>query len=60
MLPLGSRILNPYSRANADQYQATHGEIKTRYYILLKKHIKYDTRHFETVIFNNDTIERRK
>lgn len=36
MLPLGSRILNPYSRANADQYQATHGEIKTRYYILLK------------------------
>lgn len=60
LLPLKARLLNKYSKATADQYYSTNGEIKERYYILLKKDIKYDTRHFEKILFNEETIERRK
>lgn len=39
-------------RARIEQYNATHGEILERMFLIKKRHIKYDTRHFEKVIFN--------
>lgn len=51
LLPLGSRIFNKFSKAECDQFYSTNGKIENRFYLILKKHIKYDTRHFEKVVF---------
>lgn len=50
-LPINTRILNKFSKAEVDQYTATNGFIQNRYFITLKKHIKYDTRHFKDIVF---------
>lgn len=51
LLPLGSRIMNKYSKATMDQYEATNGLIKDGTYIILKRKIKYDTRIYHEKLF---------
>lgn len=53
LLPMGNRLFNKFSKAEQDQFKATNGEIKKRYSFILKKHIKYDTRAFANLIFDN-------
>lgn len=50
LLPMGNRIFNKFSKAEQDQYSATNGKIENRFYFILKKHIKYDTRYFKNVV----------
>jgi hypothetical protein len=53
LLPMKRRLVNGTSDAIADQYIATNGIIKPMYTIGLKKHIKYNTRHFRNVFLQN-------
>lgn len=53
LLPMNIRVLNKQQKALVDQYNATNGEIKNGLVLITKKHIKYDTRHFRRVLFNN-------
>lgn len=48
--PLNSRILNKYSKAKVDEYNAINGNIKIGYIIQRKSKLKYNTRAFEKVI----------
>lgn len=50
--PLGGRIFNKFSKAEVDLYNAKNGEIKNGIYYLRKKDIKYDTRYFHKIFFN--------
>lgn len=50
LLPMRGRIFNKFSKAELDQYEATNGRIENRFYILFKKHIKYDTRYFKDIV----------
>lgn len=54
LLPMRGRFFNKFSKAEVDQYEATNGLIENRFYIILKKHIKYDTRYFKDIVLNND------
>lgn len=49
LLPLKSRFLNKYSRAEVDIYNASNGIIKTGHIIQRKSNIHYDTRAFEKI-----------
>lgn len=53
LLPMRGRFFNKFSKAEVDQYEATNGLIENRFYILLKKHIKYDTRYFKNIVLDN-------
>lgn len=53
LLPMGNRFFNKFSKAEQDQFKATNGEIKKRYSFILKKKIKYDTRAFANILFDN-------
>lgn len=48
--PLNSRLMNGYSKAEADLYLAQNGEIKPFFVILPIKKIKYNTRYFKDVL----------
>lgn len=50
LLPLKARLLNKYSKAEADLYKARNGEIKKGYIIQFKHNLHYDTRYFEKVL----------
>lgn len=45
--PIKSRMLNKYSKAEVDLYNANNGDIRHGLVIRLKRTIKYDTRYFE-------------
>lgn len=49
--PLSSRILNKYSKAEYDLYQATNGNILSAWILQPKKRIKYDTRYFHKLFY---------
>jgi hypothetical protein len=55
LLPMKTTLANKYSKALVEQYKATNGEILTRYYVIRKKDIQYNTRHFENVVFSKET-----
>lgn len=57
LLPIKSRIMNKYSKAEADQYNATNGLIRVGWVIQRKSKIKYDSRAFEKLIYDDDRIE---
>ena len=57
LLPIKTRFMNKYSKAEVDQYNATNGEIKVGWIITRKKSIHYDTRAFENVIYKQPRIE---
>lgn len=50
LLPIKTRLLNKYSKAEVDVYNATNGEIKKGYIIQLKPSLKYNTRAFEKIL----------
>lgn len=51
LLPLGSRIFNNFSKAEADQFRATNGEIKKAFVFLPKRKIYFDSRYFHRKFF---------
>lgn len=50
LLPIKTRILNKYSKAEVDIYNAKNGNIKSGFIIQRKKDLKYDTRAFEKIL----------
>lgn len=60
LLPIKTRFLNKYSKAEVDVYNATHGEIKTGHVIQRIKNVHYDTRYFEKMILDGDRIPNPK
>lgn len=53
LLPMNGRLFNKFSRAELDQYNATNGNIENRFYIIFKKHIKYNTRYFKDIVLKS-------
>lgn len=51
--PMGNRLFNKYSKAEQDQFKALHGTIKKGYIFISKRKIKYDTRAYAKILFNN-------
>lgn len=51
LLPVSSRLLNGFSKAEVDQFYATHGIVKNAIYYIRYKDIKYDTRIFHFKLF---------
>lgn len=50
LLPIRTRLMNKYSKAEVDIYRATNGDIQKGYIIQFKKRVKYDTRAFEKIL----------
>lgn len=50
LLPIKTRLLNKYSKAEVDVYKATNGDIRTGYIFQLKPFIKYNTRAMEKIL----------
>ena len=50
LLPIKTRLLNKYSKAEADIYNATNGRIDKGYIFQLKHTLKYNTRAFEKIL----------
>ena len=51
--PIKTRLLNRFSKAQADLYRAQNGDIESGWVIIPKKHVRYNTRYFETVIYGD-------
>lgn len=50
LLPIKTRLLNKYAKAESDVYKATNGDIRTGYIFQLKPFLKYDTRAMEKLL----------
>lgn len=50
LLPIKTRFLNKFSKANVDLYNAQNGVIKSGFFIQFKPQLKYDTRAFEKIL----------
>ena len=50
LLPIKTRLLNKFSKAEVDKYYATNGEIRKGYIFQTKKNLHYDTRAFEKIL----------
>lgn len=50
LLPIKSRLLNKYSKAEVDLYNSQNGEIKQGWIIQFKHSLHYNTRAFEKII----------
>jgi hypothetical protein len=50
--PLSARMLNSFSRAEVDKYDAENGLILDMYYFVNLKNVYYNTRHFATVFYD--------
>ena len=50
LMPIKTRLLNKYSKAEADIYKATNGEIRKGYIFQFKWQLKYDTRAMEKLL----------
>ena len=50
LLPIKTRMLNKYSKAEVDLYNAQNGDIRKGYFFQFKRKIKYDTRAFEKIL----------
>ena len=55
--PLKTRMLNKYSKAEVDIYNATNGVIKKGHIIQRIKNLKYDTRAFEKILLTGERIK---
>lgn len=56
LLPIKTRLLNKYSKAEVDVYNATNGNIRSGLVFRLKSNIKYDTRYFEKLLLSGDRL----
>lgn len=54
--PLKARLLNKYSKAEVDIYNATNGDIRVGHIIQRKSKIKYDTRAFEKILLKGERL----
>lgn len=50
LLPVKTRLLNKYSKAEVDLYNAQNGDIRKGYFFQRIRKIKYDTRAFEKIL----------
>lgn len=50
LLPIKTRLINKYSKAQVDLYNAQNGEIRKGYFFQRKRKIEYNTRAFEKVL----------
>jgi len=50
ILPIKTRLLNKYSKAEVDKYRAENGEIQKGYIIQFKWNLYYNTRAFEKIL----------
>lgn len=50
LLPIKTRMLNKYSKAEVDVYNASNGDIRKGYFFQRIRKIKYDTRAFEKIL----------
>lgn len=57
LLPIKNRVMNKYSKAEVDQYNASNGVIRVGWVIQRKRAIKYDTRAFEKLLYDEDRLE---
>lgn len=55
--PIKTRLLNKYSKAEVDLYNASHGEIREGFIIQRAKSLGFDTRYFEKVLLKGDRIQ---
>jgi hypothetical protein len=49
--PIKKRLFNSFGTAESDVYNASHGSIEGGFFVILKKHLYYDTRAFRKVFF---------
>ena len=54
--PVKNRLMNKYSKAEVDIYNAEKGEIKKGLVFNLKSKVKYDTRYFEKVLLEGERL----
>lgn len=50
LLPIKTRMINKYSKAQVDLYNAQNGDIRKGFLFQTKRKLKYDTRAFEKVL----------
>ena len=50
LLPIKNRLLNKYSKAENDIYNAQNGEIRIGYIFQTKRKLNYDTRAMEKIL----------
>lgn len=50
ILPIKTRLLNKYSKAEVDKFNAENGEIRKGYIFQWKSHLRYDTRAMEKIL----------
>lgn len=50
LLPIKTRMINKYSKAQVDLYNAQNGDIRKGFFITRKSKIRYNTRAFEKVL----------
>lgn len=60
LLPIKKRMLNKFSKANVDMYNAQNGDIRKFYVFQRARKITYDTRAFEKFVFNDDRLVYNK
>lgn len=53
LLPMSKKLLNAHNNAIVNQYQATTGVIKPMFIIGWKNNVRYNTRHFKNVFFED-------
>lgn len=61
LLPVkGGGLFNSFKKAETAVYNATNGYIQDGYFIVWKRHIKYDTRAYHKILFGYDAPSRKK
>lgn len=57
LMPIKTRMLNKYSKAEVDIYKATNGDIRQGHIIQRIKSLKYNTRAFEEILLTGDRLK---
>ena len=55
--PMRRRMLNKYSKALGDEYEAYNGLVFDMWIVQLKRNVKYDSRYFHRVVFGVEADE---
>lgn len=57
LMPIKTRLMNKYSKAEVDIYKATNGDIRQGHIIQRIKKLNYDTRAFEKILLTGDRLK---
>lgn len=60
LMPIKKRMLNKFSKANVDLYQAQNGDIRKFFVFQRTCKVTYDTRAFEKFVFDDDRLVYNK